>query len=422
MANNLKSNVSEIVAHKFLEHFQSSRVVSMAVDTQCINGMHTASTGDTVFIKRPHQYKAVNTTDGNLTGENGNIISGHAPATVQKFASVYLNWNSFQEALELDQLDDIIRPAAEELCIDVERRLVDFMIRNSNLSYGTQGTAVDDWGDVAGAGALMDAVGVPMGGDRYYIMNPFNTVALAKTQAGLSAGSNNLIDTAWQRAQIAGNFGGLRALTSNALNTYTTGTATDRAGVLASSPDVTYATHKDSMRQQLAVSGFTGNATIKAGEIITITGPSRVNVRNGNTIINGSGAKEAFKAIVAQDVTTSSSGTATIVISGPAIYESGGAYNTVDKAPVSGDVITITGSQGTTYQPNLFFHKQAFALASVKLPKLYDTDTIATTKDGMSIRITKFSDGVKGLNQIRFDLLPAFGRLNPFFSGQGFGA
>ena len=43
-------------------------------------------------------------------------------------------------------------------------------------------------------------------------------------------------------------------------------------GTLSGSPDVTYVTAKDTMTQVLAVTAFSASATIKAGEIITITG------------------------------------------------------------------------------------------------------------------------------------------------------
>lgn len=420
MANNLESNVSKIVARKFLEHFESSRVISKTVDTQLIAGMHGPSTGDTVYLKRPHQFKAINTADGDLTGLGNNIISGQAPATTQDLASVKVEWNSVEEALELDQLDEILRPAAEELVIDVEKRLIDYIIANSNLSYGDSANAVSKWGDVAGAGALMDALGVPMSGDRYYVMNPFTSVALADTQSGLASGNNKLVDTAWEKAQLSANFGGLKALTSNALRSYTSGDSADRVGALSANPDVTYVTHKDTMRQTLAVSGFTANATIKAGEIIEIAGRNRVNSRNGEIVLNGATA-ELFRAVVAQDVTLDGSGAGNIVISGPAIYEATGSYNTVDSAPVSGDVITLKSAASTVIQPNLFYHKQAFALAAVELKKLHATDTIMNTLDGMSVRMTKYSNGDAGTNKVRFDLLPAFGRLNPFFAGQGFG-
>ena len=73
------------------------------------------------------------------------------------------------------------------------------------------------------------------------------------------------------------------------------------------------------------------------------------------------------------------------------------------------------------YQPNLFYMKQAFGIGTVKLPKLYSTDTIATTSDGMSIRVSKYADGDANTQKIRFDLLPAYATFNPFMAGHGFG-
>ena len=112
---------------------------------------------------------------------------------------------------------------------------------------------------------------------------------------------------------------------------------------------------------------------------------------------------------------------ATIVVSGAAIYEANGQYNTVDAAPADGAVVTILGTAETVYQPNLFYTEQAFGLGTVKLPKLYSTDTVATTSDGMSIRVSKYSDGDSNTQKIRFDLLPAYAVFNPNFAGQGYG-
>jgi len=138
-------------------------------------------------------------------------------------------------------------------------------------------------------------------------------------------------------------------------------------------------------------------------------------------MLDASGAAIIFCGVVTEDVTLNASGAGNLVVAGAAIYEANGQYNTVASAPVSGDVVTLLGSNATVYQPAMFYHKQAFGLGTVKLPKLYMTDTIATTEDGMSIRITKYSDGDANTQKIRFDLLPAYATFNPFFAGQGFG-
>ena len=105
----------------------------------------------------------------------------------------------------------------------------------------------------------------------------------------------------------------------------------------------------------------------------------------------------------------------------PAIYEANGQYNTVDAAPANGAAVTVLSASATMYQPNLFYMKQAFGIGTVKLPKLYSTDTIATTSDGMSIRVSKYADGDANTQKIRFDLLPAYATFNPFMAGHGFG-
>ena len=108
-------------------------------------------------------------------------------------------------------------------------------------------------------------------------------------------------------------------------------------------------------------------------------------------------------------------------MTGPAIYEATGAYNTVDSALTNGDVVTILGADATTYQPNLFWHPDAFTIASVPIKKLHSTDTVATTVDGLQMRISKYSDGDANSQTVRFDFRPAYGTMNPFFAGQAFG-
>jgi hypothetical protein len=139
------------------------------------------------------------------------------------------------------------------------------------------------------------------------------------------------------------------------------------------------------------------------------------------TVFDAAGAPLPWHCTVTADVTLDGSGEGTLVVTGPAIKETNGQYNNISAALTSGDVFTIQGTSAKEYQPNLFYHKEAFAIAYVKLPKLYSTDTIATTSDGLSVRCSKYSDGDKNQQKIRFDLLPAFGVMNPFFAGKGYG-
>jgi len=420
VANNLNSNVTRKVARVFLEAFESSRVVTKTVDTQLLSGKFNPSSGSTVDFKRPHDYNSIRTSGGDISSSTkSDIIAGKATGTVQNYFTVATEWGNVEEALELDQLEQILAPMARRIGTDLEIDLASYMLKNSSLKYGSHGTAVDAWGDVAGAGALMDSIGVPAAAERYYLMNPFTTSALANVQNGLNA-SDQLVRTAWENAQISQNFGGMRALTSNALASFTSGTGADRAGTLSAAPDATYVTAKDTMTQTLAVTGFTSGMVVKAGDMVTIADVNRLNLDTRTAMIDASGANVAWTGVVTADVTLTG-GAGNIVVAGPAIYEANGQYNTVDAAPANGAVVTILSASATLYQPNLFFTKQAFGMGTVKLPKLYSTDTIATTEDGMSIRVSKYADGDANTQKIRFDLLPAYATFNPFMAGQGFG-
>lgn len=422
MANNLDSNVTRQVARVFLEKFESSRVLTKTVNSQLLSGKFNPSSGSTVDFKRPHDYKTIRTSGGDISGSTkSDIIAGKATGTVQNYFTTATEWGNLEEAIQLDQLDQILAPMAQRIVTDLEVDLAAYMQKNCNLHYGTPGTAIDAWGDVAGANALMESVGVPMEGNRYYVMNPFVSTALANTQSGLASGDNMLVNTAWQNAQISRDFGGLRALTSSSLKSRTSSDAADRAGTLAADPTVTYVAHKDTMIQNLSVTAFTANAVVKAGDIVTITGRNRLNIATKEVMLDASGAAVLWSGVVTADVTLGASGEGVLAVAGPAIYEATGAYNTVDSAPVTGDVVTILGAASATYQPAMFYHEQAFGIGTVKLPKLYSTDTIATTKDGFSIRVSKYSDGDANKQMVRFDLLPAYATFNPFFAGQGYG-
>lgn len=411
--------VTQRVARVFTKAVESSRVLTKAIDTQLFAGDFTPEFGATIKVKRPTRARAIRTTGGDISSSTkSDLVVGTAPATVQNYITTATEWSNKEEALELDQLEELLTPFAVECVTELELSLGRFMFRNVGLRYGSPGTVVDAWTDIAGAQALCQSTGVPMD-ELYYVMNPYTAMNLSSAQTGIR--NEQLVKSAWERSQITMPFGGMKAMTSNSLANYTTGVNADLAGALAANPNVTYSAAKDTMTQSLSVSGFAANAVITAGSIITIAGRHRINLATRETVLDQTGARVVWSATVTETVTLSGAGAGTIVVAGPAIFEAAGAFNTVDSAPVSGDVVTVLGTSNTLYQPNLFFHKQAFTMATVKLPKLYNTDTVATTKDGISIRVSKYSDGDKNQQKIRFDILPAFGCMNPFFAGQGFG-
>jgi len=424
MANNVESNFTRKVARVFMEKFETARVHSKNVNTQLLDGKLNPSSGTVVDFKRPTDYKSVSTADGDITGTKRDIIAGKASGTVQNYLTVPIDYNEVDEALKLDQLDELLEPAALRIVTDLELDFATFMMKNTGLLSGTVGSPALIWDDIADYGAMMQAHGVPKTAPWYTTVNPFTQKKLSGVQRSLGAGGSagSAIMSAHEKAALTRNFAGFDAVMSaDTLPSYTAFASADRAGTLSANPTVTYVGAKDTMTQVLAVTAFGANTVVSAGEKIQIAGRNRLNLSTRQLILDGTGTEILFTGTVTETVTLGASGEGNLTVTGPAIYEAAGAYNTVDSAPVSGDVVTLLTANGTTVQPNLFWQKNAFSIGSVKLMKLHSTDTVATTKDGLQLRVSRYSDGDANKQTVRFDLLPAFAVLNPFFAGQGFG-
>jgi hypothetical protein len=424
MANNFDSNFTRKLARVFLEKFDSERVLSKNVNTQLLQGRFDPSTGTQVDFKRPTDYVSVRTTSGDVsTNTASDIITGKATGTVQDYFTVHVDYNEADEALKMDQLDQLLAPMATRIKTDLEVDFAGFMMKNGNLVSGSSGTGVSTWDHIADAGAMLQSIGVPMDMPWCYAVNPYTQRALASTNRSLGAGgvAGEMIKQASERAIITRNFAGFNVMTATTLASYTTGSGADRTGALKASPDVTYVTHKDTMQQTLQLNGLATGMVISPGETIEIAGRNRLNLSTRQTILDETGATVLFRGTVVTGATVAG-GSATVVISGPAIFESGGAYNTVASAPVSGDVVSLGGGAvNKVVQPNLFWHPQAFGIGSVPIKKLYSTDTIATTSDGLQFRVSKGTSFLENKQIVRFDFRPAYAVLNPFFAGQSFG-
>ena len=423
MANNFDSNFTRKIMQSFLDKFESERVLTKNVDTQLFAGKFNPSTGENIDIKRPTDYVSVRTAKGDLTAETASdIITGKATATVQDYFTTFVDYDEADEAIKMDQLDELLAPMATRMKTDFELDFAAFMMKNSGLLSGTVGTAATTWDDIAGYGSIMDASGVPMDSQWCVAVNPFTQRKLASDQRSLGAGGSagGLISEAHKRAILSDNFAGMKVMSANTLASFTTDAGADRVGAITS-VDVTYVTAKDTMTQAITVSGFNANLVVKAGDRLEVTGRNRLNLSTRTVILDETATAIKFSGVVTTDVTLSGTGTGVIVITGPAIFEAAGQYNTTDSAIAAADVITLLGAASTVLQPNLFWHKQAFTCASVPIKKLKATDTVATTTDGLQFRVTRDSDFTKNQNKVRIDFRPAYGVMNPFFAGHGWG-
>lgn len=420
MANNLNGNVSQIVLKKFAPMFQNDCVLVKTVDRQLIQGEINPNTGDTVYLKRPHQFASTRTADGDISATTTqNLISGKIPAKISNYCTVEVAYSQLEEAIKLNQLDQILKPISERINTDIEIELAKFIQTNGALSLGTPGTGITKWSDVAQTGSMLKDLGVESG-NNYAVMDPWAAQNLAEKQSGLD--NNELVRTAWENAQISGNFGGVRALMSNGLAARVSGSAAGASGItVKTTPTATYDSVKDSYQMTIVLTGATG-LTLKAGDQLEFATSYWLNQQSKQQLVkNGSAIK--FTATVLADATAVGADI-TVTVSGAAIVDANNSqYNTVSAAITAGMAVTVKGAASTTYKPNLFYNEKAIAMGTVELPKLHSLDSavMSSPRTGLSIRVHKYSDGRANKQMMRFDVLPAFSILNPHMCGQFFG-
>jgi hypothetical protein len=429
LPNDFQSNVNKKLLKSFIKGFESSTVLTNTVSKQLVNEIDsstggTPGAGDPVAMKRPTQYVPQRTPDGNMSTKDKNPIrTGKVVGNVSEngYITVFIENTQVEEALETDQLDELMRPVAEDMVVECESELAKFMTKNAALVTGNTDTAINKWSDIANAGALFKETGAPAG-KKYAAINCFDETVLADLQTQLGVNPN--VNEAWAGAVVKERFAGLdQVLTTNNLDEYTSGT--ESAGLtLQATPSASYTTYKDSYQMSLAITGATPTTgTLKAGQQLQFASSLLLNLRN-RKIVRKSGNGVPITLTVLQDAIADGSGNMTVLVSGAAINETDvdGAYNTVSVALQSGDSVTVLGTVDTAYRPALAYCEGFVGMGSVVLPKLHALDSMIVNHKGMSIRMHKFSDGVANINKYRFDILPTFACFNPFWGMQMFGS
>lgn len=421
MPNNLDSNVSQIVLKKFLKGFMSDLVLAKTVDRQLLAGEINADTGDSVSFKRPHQFRSIRTAGGDITGQTKNsLISGKATGRVGNYITVPVEWTQLEQAIKLNQLEEILKPVQERIVTDLETELAQFMMNNGALSLGSPNTPINKWSDVAQTASFMKDLGINEG-ENYAVMDPWAAQRLADAQSGLH-GNDQLIRSAWENAQISGNFGGIRALMSNGLASRTQG-AFGGTLTVQTAPTVTYVSVKDTYQFTVTLAGATASVTgfLKAGDQLKFTSTYWLNQQSKQVLYNGS-APISFTATVLADANSTAGGQVTVTLSGVPIFDATAAqYNAVNRQVSAGDEVTVIGAASQAMKPNLFYNKFFCGLGTIPLPKLHSIDSAVATYEGFSIRVHKYADGDANKQMMRFDLLPAYVCFNPHMGGQFFG-
>jgi hypothetical protein len=430
MATNLNSNYVNKLANGFLEAWNSKRVFSNIATRSKITDMdiREPASGTEAYIRRPYDFRAIETADGDLTSETLNsLIRGRAKATAQNVITIPVEWYMLEEALEMnaDDIPQIMAKAARRAVTKFETNLADYYMKQLGHTLGTVNTAITKWSDISQIQAFAESFGFP-DDDIAIALNPWHIKNLADAQKGHPT-NTGLGTTAWEKAQISGSLAGINNIFScSTLSGLTNGVGYDDATIVVDgvAPTQTYVSAKDTYQTTIALTGFAENDTLVAGQRLQISDVSWVNQDTKQLSVGEDGSPLPYQCVVITGDTADSNGDMSVVVQGPAIYEATGQYNTLSAAIGTNNSVTvISGGAGTTNVPSIWAHKEAIGVAFTELPELrgWESRTVTADDGGFSMRMTLFSDGITTKQYLRIDLQPWFGCYNPLLGGTVWG-
>ena len=346
----------------------------------------------------------------------------YMPLSILYQYHVDVQFNTINMLLDID---DFERRFIHPMCVAVANRLDSdgsyFAFQNTANRFGTPGTPPVAVKNVSDARAVLAAEGMPKGMMPTAILHPLAHSSMADSLKGLFNPQAKISDL-FEEGMVAAKTAGADWFEDPNIANYTTGTLDGTpvlAGATSPAGGTALLTSGWAQTGTFEISGL-GSTTpqLYVGDTLQIKGVYPVNPqsrsRYGNTLkqfvvlppggyaqMTGSAAAGGpqFAAATLAHGTfnattglyTSTAGGLLTVTVGECLI-SGGQFQNVSAAPVSPYTVTVNGgaASGTASTENLYFHRDAYALAFVDLPlprtaveasRAYDEDL------GISIRI-----------------------------------
>lgn len=358
--------------------------------------------GDTIRIRRPVDF-AVRTGAAISTAD---VIEGRTTLAVDQQVGVDFAFTSSDLTLKVeDMAERIIKPAMSNIVNHMAKDVFSTMYKGAYEWVGTAGNTIDSFSDFAVAAARMDLMAIPQS-DRHAALHSTDYWGLLGSQSALYI--NGPAQDAYRQGNL-GMIGGINTMMSQVLPSHTNGTADNTTPLVkGASQEVTYDTAKNTWTQSLLTDGHDSGATITAGTVFTIDNVYKVNPKTKAT----TSVLQQFVVTTAVTAQATTTNTTTLTISPPIIIS--GPHQTVNSSPTDDAVITIVGSTSTTYRQNLFYHKNAMALAVVPMeipPGAYGA--ARESYKGISVRVIPTYNAATDTSTWRLDLLYGRALIDP---------
>jgi hypothetical protein len=367
-----------------------------------------AKIGTSLNLRLPSKY----TVRTNATFAGQDHTERSVPFNLSSQYGVDVSFTTADRTMSLDDFSKrVLAPAMKQLAAKIEADALALAYKSVNQYVNATTNAKLTYAYLQRAGALMTNVLTPVG-DRTAILNPLSSVEFLDATKGLFAAQSNLNEQF--REGMMGRTGGFDIGENTLLPVHTTGSLagtplTDGAALGTS----TTTANTWVSQTVLEIDGATSTTTLKAGDIITLSGVYAVHPESkANT-----GALQKF--VVQSDVTfTTSADNYSVTVKPGMIYGSGNAFQNCALSGVAnsdGLTVTLIGAVSTAFAQDLFFHKDAFVFGTADLEDVskYGAECSRANTDGISLRWTQqyaiASDTVAG----RFDILWGFAPLYP---------
>jgi P22 coat protein - gene protein 5 len=412
------------ITNKALVVLENELVIANRVTREYSNefAQTGAKIGNVVSIRRPPRYKG--TYGPPLNVEDTNETYCQVALNYQFHVDVQFTTQDLALAMDLFA-ERVLKPQIAPVANRVDSDTAQYAYLNTAAQLGTFGVSPNSLKLFTDARAILAAEACPREGEKNAVLDPISMSSMVATVQGLfnpQAKIGEYIET----GMIAREFAGLDWWEDQNIPVFTAGAQGGTPVLTTPIGGTAFLTTGWAQQGTVNTQGWTAStAVISVGDIIQFAGVYPVNPQNrlqygktlrqfvvlppGGFVTPPNGAANpglTFGAATlangtfnpATNLYTSGSGGALTLTIGDAVI-SGGQFQNVTAAPISGAAITVNG--GTAYAnqvspQNLVFHKYAFALAFADLPLPRGVEYAARAYDdediGMSIRcVTQYT-------------------------------
>jgi hypothetical protein len=357
-----------------------------------------AKIGNTLRVRKPAKYTV--RTGATLSTQDHTETKVDLSLATQ--TGVDVNFTTEELTMELDDFSKrVLDPAVAVIAAKIESTVGDGLADAAENTVAIPTTAVD-FADINKARELLTYNLAPQDNLRCGVMNPGHISGFLNDTKGLFQESSQIANQ--YREGALGRIAGFDMFENTLIPAHTTGSV--RTGT-----PLTNGSLQDGAT--IVTDGWTDETVnLKKGDVVTF---ATVNACHPETKADLGFLKQF---VVTADTEATTAGALSIPVA-PSVVSSGAYQNTIVVGSSTGGVpdgkaVVVYGTDNTTYQRSLFFHRDfaAFVTADLIMPKGVDMAS-RQVMDGISMRIVRDYDINNDKMPCRIDVLWGYGTLYP---------